>query len=166
LWQKTLLGYTQKVLPWNLGNLNQATMSDTQLPQFFWDDEVTPSNRSGPDWIWHGLLARRTTTLLTGHGKLTGKTTLLSILLSRRARGGQVSKRTFLSNVSPLRLRDGALHGPPKRNLKGDPAFFKLSCREASALTRRGRPRPDASVLPETAGSSCERPQADADRER
>ena len=66
-------------------------MSDTQLPQFFWDDEVTPSGRPGPDWIWHGLLARRTTTLLTGHGKLTGKTTLLSILLSRRARGGQLA---------------------------------------------------------------------------
>ena len=53
--------------------------------------------------------ARRTTTLLTGHGKLTGKTTLLSILLSRRARGGQLAglavnpgKTIIVSEERPL----------------------------------------------------------------
>jgi hypothetical protein len=61
-------------------------LSDSQLPQFFWDEEVTPTGRSGPDWIWHGLLARRTTTLLTVHGKLTGKTTLPSMLLAEPRR--------------------------------------------------------------------------------
>ena len=67
------------------------------------------TGRSGPDWIWHGLLARLTPTLLTGHGKLTGKTTLLSILLSRRARGGQLAglavnpgKTIIVSEERPL----------------------------------------------------------------
>jgi hypothetical protein len=90
-------------------------MSDSQLPQFFWDDEVTPTGRSGPDWIWHGLLARRTTTLLTGHGKLNGKTTLLSILLSRRARGGQLAGlavnpgKTIIVSEEPRSLWDDSI---------------------------------------------------------
>ena len=44
--------------------------------------------RRDPDWIVHGLLARGMCTLLTGHGKSTGKTTLLSIMLTRRGGGG------------------------------------------------------------------------------
>jgi hypothetical protein len=58
----------------------------------FWDDEVKPKGAPGPDWIWHGLLARRMTTLLTGHGKSTGKTTLLSMLLTRRGGGGTFAR--------------------------------------------------------------------------
>jgi hypothetical protein len=63
------------------------------VPQFFWDHEVAPTPAAGPAWIWHGLLAKGVTTLLTGHGKLTGKTTLLSILLSRRVAGGSLADR-------------------------------------------------------------------------
>ena len=41
-------------------------------------------------WILHGFLVRGYTTLLTSHGKF-GKTTLLSMLLGRRARGGSLA---------------------------------------------------------------------------
>src|SRR5690606_8737705 len=39
------------------------------------------------DWIWQGYLARGATTLLTSQWK-AGKTTLVSVLLARLARGG------------------------------------------------------------------------------
>jgi AAA domain len=102
-------------------------MSDPALPQCFWDDEVTPSNRSGPDWIWHGVLARRTTTLLTGHGKLTGKTTLLSILMSRRALGGQLAGlavrpgKTVIVSEEPRPLWDDRIR---KYNFGGNVCLF------------------------------------------
>jgi hypothetical protein len=57
-------------------------------PQFIWDGQVTPKRHAGPDWIWNGLVAKGMCTLLTGHGKSAGKTTLLSMLLSRRGGGG------------------------------------------------------------------------------
>ena len=45
---------------------------------------------TGPDRLWHGLLARGNLTRLTGLWK-TGKTTLLSLLLSRRKQGGSLA---------------------------------------------------------------------------
>jgi hypothetical protein len=44
------------------------------------------NNQPSADWIWHGFLARSNVTLLTGLWK-TGKTTLLSLLLSHRKEG-------------------------------------------------------------------------------
>jgi hypothetical protein len=52
---------------------------------------MTHKRQAGPDWIWQGLLARGMCTLLTGHGKAAGKTTLLSMLLDRRAGGGKLA---------------------------------------------------------------------------
>ncbi len=64
--------------PWHLFPVIGATaMSNSPAPQSFWDDEVTPRPTPRPDWICHGLLARGVTTLLSGHRKLTRKTTLL-----------------------------------------------------------------------------------------
>ena len=61
------------------------------MPQFLWDEHFAPNNHAGPDWIVHGILARGMCTLLTGHGKSTGKTTLLSLILTRRGGGGTVA---------------------------------------------------------------------------
>jgi hypothetical protein len=44
-------------------------------------------------WIWEGLVAEETVTLLSAPEK-TGKTTLLSLLLDRRREGGQLLGRT------------------------------------------------------------------------
>jgi hypothetical protein len=65
-------------------------MSDIILPQEVWDHELTSAPPTPTDWIWHGIIARSNMTLLTSHGK-TGKTTLLSMLLSRRTEGGTLA---------------------------------------------------------------------------
>ncbi len=49
-------------------------MPNDLAPQFLWDDELTPKRPAGPHWIVQRLLARGMCTLLTGHGKPTGKT--------------------------------------------------------------------------------------------
>jgi archaellum biogenesis ATPase FlaH len=53
-----------------------------------WTDNLDDANH-GPGWIWRGLLAPGQITLMTGLWK-TGKTTLLSHLLSRRRMGGDL----------------------------------------------------------------------------
>lgn len=65
-------------------------MSDIVIPQELWDHELTAAALTTTDWLWHGFLARANTTLLTSHGKM-GKTTLLSMLLSRRKEGGTLA---------------------------------------------------------------------------
>src|ERR1051326_4980397 len=47
---------------------------------------------STTEWIWHGYVARSNTTIFTGIWK-GGKTTLLALLLARRARGGELAGR-------------------------------------------------------------------------
>ena len=51
------------------------------------------------DWLWHGFLARANLTLLTGMWK-SGKTTLLSLLLSRRKTGGSLAGLAAVDTVS------------------------------------------------------------------
>ena len=53
------------------------------FPQELWDQDLTTAEPTGPDWRWHGLLARGNVTLLTGLWN-TGKTALLSVVHCRR----------------------------------------------------------------------------------
>jgi hypothetical protein len=57
-----------------------------------WNEGLAGANHD-PNWIWQGLLAPKQIALLTGLWK-TGKTTLLSLLLSRRGGGGKLLDRT------------------------------------------------------------------------
>jgi len=61
-----------------------------QFPHEIWDHELTACQQPAADWLWHGLLARGNMTLLTAMNK-SGKTTLLSLLLSRRKHGGTLA---------------------------------------------------------------------------
>jgi hypothetical protein len=65
-------------------------MSDIAIPQKIWDRELTTTEPSKTDWLWHGIIAQKNTTLFTSHGKM-GKTTLLSMLLCRRKEGGTLA---------------------------------------------------------------------------
>jgi hypothetical protein len=65
-------------------------MSNTAVPQFIWDHELTAPLQYGPIWLWQGFVARAATTLLTSQWK-AGKTTLLSMLLARRVAGGELA---------------------------------------------------------------------------
>lgn len=60
------------------------------VPQPVWDHEITTNQQPPAEWIWHGFLARAGIMLLTGMWK-SGKTTLLSLLLSRRKEGGTLA---------------------------------------------------------------------------
>jgi len=62
-------------------------MTTVRIAQETWIQEVTSKTPSPADWLWHGFVARGSVTLLTSMWK-SGKTTLLSMLLSRRLQGG------------------------------------------------------------------------------
>jgi len=66
-------------------------MLTSKTPQGVWDKDLVATPDPHVQWIWHGLFAKGVTTALTGFGKVTGKTTLLSVLLSRRVAGGQLA---------------------------------------------------------------------------
>jgi hypothetical protein len=80
-------------------------MSSITLPKEIWDQEVMATENQPTDWLWHGFVARGSTTLLTGMWK-AGKTTLLSLLLSRRKEGGFDQGDTFCRKRS---IRGGSL---------------------------------------------------------
>ena len=65
-------------------------MTNVTIPQEVWDHQVTASAPQPIDWLWHGFVAGGNLTLLTSQWK-AGKTTLLSLLLSRRKNGGQLA---------------------------------------------------------------------------
>jgi hypothetical protein len=101
-------------------------MPSDLTPQFLWDDQMTPNRQAGPEWIWHGLLARGMCTLLTGHGKAAGKTTLLSLLLDRRGGGGQLAGlnvapgKTILVSEESQQIWDDRLR---RHNFRGNVCF-------------------------------------------
>src|SRR5262245_48291422 len=59
------------------------------LPAFSeqWLDDLRQAERTEVSWLWHGYLAPGNVTLLTSQWK-SGKTTLVSVLLSRLKTGG------------------------------------------------------------------------------
>ena len=93
------------------------------MPGFFRGSFVdTPATQLR--WLWQGYLAAGNVTLLTSQWK-TGKTTLLAVLLSRLAQGGQLAglavqpgKAVVISEESPLlwQERQRKLHFGPHIN--------------------------------------------------
>jgi hypothetical protein len=69
------------------------------LPNETWNAELAARPKAAIDWVWPGYLAHGAVTLLTSQAK-TGKTTLISVLLAKMARGGELSGRA----VQPARV--------------------------------------------------------------
>jgi hypothetical protein len=69
-----------------------------------WDLAADASQE--PAWIWDGYLATGKLTLLTSLWK-SGKTTLVSLILSRRDRGGSVAGRLVTSGISAVISEEG-----------------------------------------------------------
>jgi hypothetical protein len=87
------------------------------------EDDDTPIQ-----WIWPGLLAKGSVTVLTGEWK-AGKTTLLSILLSRFGNGGTVAGRPVLPG-SALVITEEPRKLWRKRHLRLNlPDSVKFQCR-------------------------------------
>ena len=63
-------------------------------PREIWCHEAAVTPARPPEWLWHGYLARGETTLLTSQWK-TGKTTLVSVLLSKLSTGGKLGEQVL-----------------------------------------------------------------------
>jgi len=74
-------------------------MTSASIPQETWLHELTPSAEQPAAWLWHGFVAGGCVTLLTSLWK-AGKTTLLSLLLSRRKAGGALAGLPVLPGKS------------------------------------------------------------------
>jgi hypothetical protein len=82
------------------------------IPRELWLDDLNQAPRPQASWLWRGYLAPGNVTLLTSQWK-AGKTTLLSILLSRLKTGGLLAglpltpgKAVVVSEESPERWRE------------------------------------------------------------
>jgi hypothetical protein len=79
------------------------------LPRETWHAELAGRPKSTVDWVWPGYLAHGAVTLLTSQWK-DGKTTLVSLLLARMARGGELAgqiirpARVAVATEEPLEL--------------------------------------------------------------
>ena len=60
------------------------------IPDPLWYDDLALTAAAPIRWVWHGYLASGSVTLLTSRWK-AGKTTLLSLLLSRLGNGGELA---------------------------------------------------------------------------
>jgi AAA domain len=65
-------------------------MANLNFPDTSWLQVGAASGDPPTDWVWYGFVARARITLLTSLWK-AGKTTLLSLLLSRRKQGGELA---------------------------------------------------------------------------
>ncbi len=81
-------------------------MSELSFAEGCWADKLV-ENKEEVSWLWEGYLARGNVTLLTSQWK-SGKTTLMSILLSRLGQGGtladlpvQAGRAVVISEESP-----------------------------------------------------------------
>jgi hypothetical protein len=116
-----------------------AWADDEDPPPMFnplWSREVTPAAADVP-WLWHGYLAPYHITLLTSQWRV-GKTTLLSVLLARRAAGSLVG-RPLRRGRTAVVCEEGDEYWRQRRralDFGDDVAFF---CRplEGGSPTRR-----------------------------
>ncbi|HEX5270559.1 MAG TPA: AAA family ATPase, partial [Gemmataceae bacterium] len=95
-----------------------------------WSRDLAPAADDVP-WLWHGYLAPGTVTLLTSQWK-SGKTTLLSVLLARRAQGS-LAGRPLRPGRTAVVCEESAQHWAQRRrtlDFGDDVAFF---CRELDA---------------------------------
>ena len=135
-----------------------------------WNTELAARPKSGIDWVWPGYLARGAVTLLTSQWK-TGKTTLVSVLIAKMARGGELAGQT----VRPARVAVASeepldfwqRRGEKLRLRRGALLLLPAVCGQADAgrLGRAGRPAGRAGPParhrcgdPRSAGRACCRP--------
>ncbi|HKI34040.1 MAG TPA: AAA family ATPase [Gemmataceae bacterium] len=111
-------------------------------PQFrpVWSSDLKPADGDVP-WLWDGYLAPRNITLLISQWK-SGKTTLLSALLARRAAGGTFAGRAIKPGRTAVLCEEDEEHWRQRRrtlDFGGGVAFFfrPIACRKPSAAEWR-----------------------------
>jgi len=111
----------------------------TNAPDFHFAtlDEVRARTPPGIHWLWDGYLAAGSITLLTSLWK-TGKTTLLSVLLSRMGTGGTLAGRTVRAGRVAVVSEEGEEHWRVRDGRLCFGPHVRLNCRPF-----RGRPTPE-----------------------
>jgi hypothetical protein len=84
-------------------------MTNVAVPQEIWDHEIAAKQEPPTEWLWHGMLARGSSTLLTGMWK-SGKTTLLSLLLAQRKQGGTLAGLAVKPGKTVVVTEEGSTH--------------------------------------------------------
>ena len=105
--------------------------------QFATLDELRARTPPTIDWLWDGYLAAGSITLLTSQWK-TGKTTLLSVLLTKMAGGGTLAGRAVRAGHVAVVSEEGEEHWSARDARLRFGANVQLLCRPF-----RGRPTPE-----------------------
>src|SRR5207245_10822327 len=90
-----------------------------------WSGDLKPAP-GDVRWRWDGYLAPSNITLLTSQWK-TGKTTLLGVLLARRAAGGTLAGRALKPGRTAVVCEEGEWHWEQRRrslDFANDVAFY------------------------------------------
>ena len=90
-----------------------------------WSGDLKPVTRD-VSWVWDGYLAPMNITVLTSQWK-SGKTTLLSVLLARRAAGGTLASRALKPGPTAVVCEEHEGHWEQRRrtlDFGNDVAFF------------------------------------------
>src|SRR5262245_27923009 len=99
-------------------------------------DEMRAALHKQSAWLWHGYLAAGNVTLLTSQWK-SGKTTLLSVLLSKLG-GGELAGLPVASGQALIVSEEGAAHWCRRAEKLDFGGRVRWLCRPF-----RGKPRPD-----------------------
>jgi hypothetical protein len=136
--------------PWSTAGMSAKTL------QLLWPEELEAVSPPATKWIWQGYLAAGCVTLLTSQWK-SGKTTLLSLLLSKRVHGGSLAGLTVLSGKTAVVSEEDAAHWNERRRRLD---FGRHSC----FLCRPFRSKPTGAewaALLETLEAQCRQESLD-----
>lgn len=100
-------------------------------------NEMGQGGEPNGDWLWRGYLKRRSMTLLTSQWK-TGKTTLMSILLSKLGRGGEFLGQPLQAGRAAVISEEAEENWLERAGKLSFEPGIRWICRPF-----RGRPRPD-----------------------
>jgi hypothetical protein len=101
-----------------------------------WEDQLDTTGAAEVPWLWHGYLAAGSVTLLTSRWK-AGKTTLLSVLLARRATGSPLAGRPLTAGKTAVVSEESRAHWSLRRRRLGFGHRAWFLCRPF-----RGKPGP------------------------
>src|SRR3569833_2131083 len=108
--------------------MNKTTRStvDPREPLTF--DQLASLAPPKVEWLWQGYLARRNVTMLTSQWK-TGKTTLVSVVLSKFRQGGSLAGMKVRRARAAIVTEEGPQHWRPRGERLGFGESVTFFCR-------------------------------------
>src|SRR5262249_48603804 len=106
-------------------------------PREVWSGDLDTAAPGDLTWLWYGYLAPGNVTLLTSQWK-SGKTTLVSVLLAKRAAGGGLAGGAVTAGKTAVVSEEGLATWKRRRGRLGFGDAVAFFCRPF-----RGKPTPD-----------------------